>query len=294
MKQLINTIIILAVVYTSHNLEAQIEQKKILIVVTNHNQYNTLDRPTGSWLGEVTHFYSDNYIINGKKVSGFSNFEEKLIKLEKEVPFLLEDELVKRGGNYKKGILPFVSKTVTDGRLITGQNPASAKGVAKGLVKWLKKYKLENVLHPEDKEKIISRINNLSLGSEKKWGKMTVEQMICHLLDQVNIALGKIPTEQQGNFIIRSFIGETAALNKKPWKPEKYEATKEMNQEKEGSQPSGDFENDKGKLINSLNEFVNTPEEKLSKHPLFGKMSKKKWGRIIWKNFDHHLRQFSE
>ena len=70
--------------------------------------------------------------IKGKKVTGFSNSEENGVGLTKVVPYLLEDELKAHGANYQKSSdwQPF---TVSDGLLITGQNPASSEAVAKAL-----------------------------------------------------------------------------------------------------------------------------------------------------------------
>ncbi len=78
------------------------------------------------------------YLISGRNVTGFSWKEEELAKREKAVPFNLEDELRMRGANYSKATIPFKSYVVEDGRLITGQNPASAEGVGKAVVKKLK------------------------------------------------------------------------------------------------------------------------------------------------------------
>ena len=79
-----------------------------------------------------------NYLIKGKKVTGFSNTEEVAVKLDKIVPFMLEDELKMKGGIYSKND-DWTSNVVTDGLLITGQNPQSSEGVAKELLAILKK-----------------------------------------------------------------------------------------------------------------------------------------------------------
>jgi len=75
-------------------------------------------------------------LVEGKSVTGFSNSEEAAVGLTTVVPFLLEDELQKNGGNYSKGgdWQPYF---VRDGNLITGQNPASSEAVAKELLKQL-------------------------------------------------------------------------------------------------------------------------------------------------------------
>ena len=79
------------------------------------------------------------YLINGKNVTGFSNAEEKEVQLDKLVPYLTEDELVKRGANYSKATNNWESYAISDGRLITGQNPASGKAVAEKVIAVLNK-----------------------------------------------------------------------------------------------------------------------------------------------------------
>ncbi|MDH7998291.1 type 1 glutamine amidotransferase domain-containing protein [Bacillus cereus] len=69
-------------------------------------------------------------LISGKKVTGFSNEEEKLTELDQFVPFLTEDELMKNGGLYEKAAEPWEAFAVEDNRVITGQNPASGGAVA--------------------------------------------------------------------------------------------------------------------------------------------------------------------
>ena len=69
-------------------------------------------------------------LIKGKKLTGFSNEEEKLVGLADVVPYLTESELVKRGAHYLKAGTPWAPFAIADGRLITGQNPASGGQVA--------------------------------------------------------------------------------------------------------------------------------------------------------------------
>ena len=77
--------------------------------------------------------------VKGKKVTGFSNEEEKLAELDKFVPFLTESELVARGAMYKKADKPWAPFAIEDSRLITGQNPASGGAVADLLIAALRK-----------------------------------------------------------------------------------------------------------------------------------------------------------
>jgi putative intracellular protease/amidase len=70
-------------------------------------------------------------LVAGRRVTGFSWTEERLAGVVNYMPYNAEAEMKRRGARYEKGLLPFVSHTVVDGRLVTGQNPGSAKATAK-------------------------------------------------------------------------------------------------------------------------------------------------------------------
>ena len=74
------------------------------------------------------------YLVKGKNVTGFTNTEEEAVQLTDIVPFLVEDMLKENGGNYSK-LGDWSPYAVVDGRLITGQNPASSEKVAEELLK---------------------------------------------------------------------------------------------------------------------------------------------------------------
>ena len=69
-------------------------------------------------------------LIKDKYLTGFSNMEETLMSFVSEVPFYLEDKLKENGAHYTKSIIPFIEFIELDERLITGQNPNSARKVA--------------------------------------------------------------------------------------------------------------------------------------------------------------------
>jgi len=79
---------------------------------------------------------SGGYLLDGQRVTGFSNTEEDTVQLTSAMPFKLEDALNKAsGGHYEKAASDWGEKVVVarDGRLITGQNPASATGVGQAI-----------------------------------------------------------------------------------------------------------------------------------------------------------------
>jgi putative intracellular protease/amidase len=80
--------------------------------------------------------YRGEPLVKGKRVTGFTNGEEAAVNLTDVVPFLVEDELKRIGGIYEKAAdwAPFA---VVDGRVVTGQNPASSTNAAKALVELL-------------------------------------------------------------------------------------------------------------------------------------------------------------
>ncbi|MFD7024995.1 type 1 glutamine amidotransferase domain-containing protein [Promicromonospora sukumoe] len=72
-------------------------------------------------------------LVAGRRVTGFTNSEEEAVQLVDVVPFLVEDELIKLGGDYSKGA-DWSSYVVEDGLLITGQNPASSAAAADAVI----------------------------------------------------------------------------------------------------------------------------------------------------------------
>ena len=81
-------------------------------------------------------------LLKGKKVTAFSNLEERAVLLYDHIPFKLEDRLKELGADYHAATIPFTSRVEIDGRLITGQNPASAAPAAKALLEVLEHHKV--------------------------------------------------------------------------------------------------------------------------------------------------------
>ena len=86
--------------------------------------------------------YQGAPLVKGKHVTGFTNGEEEVMELTKVVPFLVEDELMRLGAIFEK-VANWQPFCVTDGRLITGQNPASSTVAAQALLKLMTGSKIE-------------------------------------------------------------------------------------------------------------------------------------------------------
>jgi putative intracellular protease/amidase len=76
-------------------------------------------------------------LVKGRRVTGFTNSEEEAVGLTDVVPFLLEDMLKEKGGQFERGD-DWAPKVVVDCKLVTGQNPASSEDAARELLKLLK------------------------------------------------------------------------------------------------------------------------------------------------------------
>ncbi len=90
--------------------------------------------------------YQGAPLVKGKQVTGFTNGEEEVVHLTKVVPFLVEDELLRLGAIFEKKANwePFA---IADGRLITGQNPASSTSAAQALLKLMSVSELESSMN---------------------------------------------------------------------------------------------------------------------------------------------------
>lgn len=78
-----------------------------------------------------------NPLVQNRKVTGFANSEEEAVGLSEVVPFLVEDVLKQNDGDYSKAA-DWQAYVITDGNLITGQNPASSEGAAEATLKLLR------------------------------------------------------------------------------------------------------------------------------------------------------------
>ena len=119
--------------------------KKIVTEVYEHGQV----------LGAVCHgpvaflhakLSNGKYLVDGKRITAFTDEEEKGYAIE-DVPFLLETALREQGPDFVQGT-PWQPFTVVDGRLVTGQNPASASAVAQDMIKLLEAAKPTHAAKP--------------------------------------------------------------------------------------------------------------------------------------------------
>ena len=149
-----------------------------------------------------------------------------------------------------------------------------------------------NLLDKEIRDAIINRINQLTPNNQSAWGKMNVNQMLCHCTDQLRVSLGDMgKPEKTAGFIDRTVL-KFLVLNVISI-PKNVPTSPKVDQVDGDGTPPTDFESDRKILIEYIEKFVKASEKEASTpHFKFGAMSKKDWGILGYKHLDHHLKQF--
>ena len=150
---------------------------------------------------------------------------------------------------------------------------------------------MKSILNIEVKKDILNRLNNLTIDNKPLWGKMNASEMICHVSDQIRMAVGIKKTKFIGNIFLKTFA-KWMVLAGMPAPKGKIETLKELKQGVGGTVP-GDFEEDRKKLIQLINEFEKLyPAGVKIRHAAFGDMNFKQWGKLTYSHLNHHLSQF--
>ncbi len=145
---------------------------------------------------------------------------------------------------------------------------------------------VKNLFDPAVKQEIIERINSLTPQSPRQWGKMDVAQMLAHLQQPLEVALGIRTIKGTFFFNLIMPLFKKTLWDDKPWKKGlPTDATYIMTGE------AKDFNAEKAKLLELISQFNATDVTK-ERHPVFGRMTIEQWSKSAWKHIDHHLKQF--
>jgi len=149
---------------------------------------------------------------------------------------------------------------------------------------------MKTLLNPKDKEEIIARLARMQPVSQRRWGRMSVPQMVCHLSDSFRGPMGERALSR-ARWFARGLTKWFALYFPRPW-PKGFKTRPEIDQEIGGT-PPGDFAADVRELRRLLDRFTRQPRDfEWHPHPVFGSMSDKDWQRWGYLHMDHHLRQF--
>jgi Protein of unknown function (DUF1569) len=150
---------------------------------------------------------------------------------------------------------------------------------------------MKTLARDTDKAEIVRRLRTLRPDSTRRWGRMSVHQMVCHLADALRMASGEKPTKLNTGLLQRTAVKWAALHMPFPWPPG-IPSSPEIASEFGGTQPV-EFAADLAQVEALLEQMTSTPPGVVRPpHPLFGPLSETEWLRWGYRHLDHHLRQF--
>jgi hypothetical protein len=150
---------------------------------------------------------------------------------------------------------------------------------------------MKSLENPEDKREIVNRLGALGTESRRRWGRMTVAEMLCHVSDAFSVGLGEKQARDRSSWAWRSLVKWIALWGPVEW-PHGVPTVPECDA-KLGGTPPVEFELDRRRVLDALDRFTQSNRgHALEAHPIFGKLSEKEWMRWGYLHADHHLRQF--
>jgi hypothetical protein len=151
---------------------------------------------------------------------------------------------------------------------------------------------MKNVFQPESAEEIRQRVMRLRSDSVRQWGRMSLAQALAHCTRSVEMAMGVIQPKRASfpTNIIGSLFKPLFFRLEIPFRRNSRAAPELLPPDS----TAWDFEIERTKLLASINRFVTTAPAPCSQysHAFFGKLTSQQWAALIYKHFDHHLRQF--
>jgi len=147
---------------------------------------------------------------------------------------------------------------------------------------------MENLFNQPAYGKIKKRLDRLNVSHTPLWGKMNVTQMLQHCTRTFGFALATKPAPRHWLGLMAGWMFKKSLYDDKPWKKGLPTAPHLRVTD------TGNFEEEKQLLSNTIDEFYNRGPEKagMFTHPVFGNFTKEQWGMMCYKHLDHHFRQF--
>jgi hypothetical protein len=142
-----------------------------------------------------------------------------------------------------------------------------------------------SLLNPADRGKLVQRLRAVRPDARPAWGTLTAPRMLCHLADQLRVALGDVPARPAHNLASRTLL-KFLVVNTGFRPPRgKIQTAPEML----ASKPAA-WDADLAACL-ALVERVGAGAAR-EVHPAFGPLTPEEWGKVCWKHMDHHLVQF--
>ena len=146
---------------------------------------------------------------------------------------------------------------------------------------------MSTLLSDSDRQQIIIRLRRLTPDRVPQWGTLTAPKMLCHVADQLRVATGVIIGRHRDSLLRRTVLKWIVINSSLKAPPGKVHTVPEML-----STAPTSWDADLETCVRMIEEVG--LGKATGRHPAFGPLSALEWGRIGWKHFDHHLRQFGK
>jgi hypothetical protein len=150
---------------------------------------------------------------------------------------------------------------------------------------------MKTLANAKDKEEIAQRLLAIGPANQRRWGRMTVAEMVCHVTDALIVSMGEKPARPVNNWFSRSLFKWAGLWFPTKW-PHGVRTVPECEARAGGTAPA-EMDADLKELREAFDRFTRLPRGyDLQAHPIFGPMNEKEWMRWGYLHMDHHLRQF--
>ena len=143
---------------------------------------------------------------------------------------------------------------------------------------------------PGARAEVLRRLRALRPDSERRWGSLTPAEMMCHLADSFALGLGEREADGGVGTLRRVLFTWVALELPVPW-PKGVPTRPTMDPRRQGTPPA-DWYADRERLVDAIERFAANGPAPHARHPLFGRLSRRRWLKWGWRHADHHLRQF--
>jgi hypothetical protein len=147
---------------------------------------------------------------------------------------------------------------------------------------------MSSIFVPSDAAMFVMRLEKLTPVSQRKWGTMSVSQMLTHIQLPIKVALGEMEPKRSIGFLLFGGLLKKRIINHKPFNKElptdpSFVVKHDCN-----------FDSEKRNAIELIQRLSSAELVQIQnrKHPIFGKLTAEEWDVLTVKHLDHHLRQF--
>ena len=149
---------------------------------------------------------------------------------------------------------------------------------------------MSSIFDPDVRAAVKTRVRALRPGSQRRWGRMSAHQAVCHMSDVLRMALRERTVAARP--LPFGPLARLVALRLPLAWPRGIRTLPEVEQGCGGTDPV-DFERDRADLLALIDRYgCSAPSERAASHPILGTMNPDQWGRWAYRHLDHHLRQF--